>query len=241
MNSCVEGICDGSVGTGSDGSSVGSDPAGPRGAHAVGVAVAGPDDTQPRVATGVVAELEAEGYHDAEPVGRGGFGVVYRCNEPSLDRVVAIKVLSSDQDDLDLKRFALEQRAMGRVSGHPNIVPVFHSGLTFTGRPYIVMPAGLRRDHLDQRRRPRAYVQATLQYALCLAIAGDSDEARRVLAPALRTVAALGLSRLLLDEGLQLLRLAAVTVVADEFTAADPTTAANVREFMLSLAATPAV
>src|ERR1700744_6604214 len=28
---------------------------------------------------------------------------------------------------------------MGRVSGHPNIVPVLHSGLTFAGRPYIVM------------------------------------------------------------------------------------------------------
>jgi serine/threonine-protein kinase/serine/threonine-protein kinase PknK len=88
---------------------------------------------------GIVAELEAEGYHKAEPVGRGGFGVVYRCNEPSLDRVVAVKVLSSDQDDVDLEQFAREQRAMGRVSGHPNIVPVLHSGLTFTGRPYIVM------------------------------------------------------------------------------------------------------
>ena len=60
--------------------------------------------------------------------------------QPSLDRVVAIKVLSSDQDDLDLEHFDREQRAMGRVSGHPNIVPVLHSGLTFTGRPYIVMP-----------------------------------------------------------------------------------------------------
>ena len=99
-----------------------------------------PDDTRGSLATGIVAELEAEGYHDAEPVGRGGFGVVYRCNEPSLDRVVAIKVLSSDQDDLDLEHFDREQRAMGRVSGHPNIVPVLHSGLTFTGRPYIVMP-----------------------------------------------------------------------------------------------------
>jgi len=29
---------------------------------------------------------------------------------------------------------------MGRVSGHPNIVPVLHNGQTFTGRPYIVMP-----------------------------------------------------------------------------------------------------
>jgi serine/threonine-protein kinase/serine/threonine-protein kinase PknK len=98
----------------------------------------GPDATQ-HSSLGIVAELEAEGYHDAEPVGRGGFGVVYRCNEPSLDRVVAVKVLSSDQDDVDLEQFAREQRAMGRVSGHPNIVPVLHSGLTFTGRPYIVM------------------------------------------------------------------------------------------------------
>jgi serine/threonine-protein kinase PknK len=100
---------------------------------------ANPDETQRGLASGIVAELEAEGYHDAEPVGRGGFGVVYRCNEPSLDRVVAVKVLSSDQDDVDLEQFAREQRAMGRVSGHPNIVPVLHSGLTFTGRPYIVM------------------------------------------------------------------------------------------------------
>jgi serine/threonine-protein kinase/serine/threonine-protein kinase PknK len=102
--------------------------------------VSNPDVTQHSLTTGIVAELEAEGYHDAEPVGRGGFGVVYRCRQPSLDRVVAIKVLSSDQDDVDLEHFEREQRAMGRVSGHPNIVPVLHSGLTFTGRPYIVMP-----------------------------------------------------------------------------------------------------
>jgi ATP/maltotriose-dependent transcriptional regulator MalT len=99
-----------------------------------------PDHTQRGLASGIVAELEAEGYCDAEPVGRGGFGVVYRCTQPSLDRVVAIKVLSSDRDDVDLEHFDREQRAMGRVSGHPNIVPVLHSGLTFTGRPYIVMP-----------------------------------------------------------------------------------------------------
>src|SRR6202162_6570784 len=101
--------------------------------------MANPDDTQRRLASGSVAELEADGYQDAEPFGRGGYGVVYRCNEPSLNRVVAIKVLSSDQDDINLEHFDREQRAMGRVSGHPNIVPVLHSGLTFTGRPYIVM------------------------------------------------------------------------------------------------------
>ncbi len=99
-----------------------------------------PDETQRGVATGIVAELEAEGFYGAEPVGRGGFGVVYRCRRPSLDRVVAIKVLNTDSEDVDLESFEREQRAMGRVSGHPNIVPVLHSGLTFTGRPFIVMP-----------------------------------------------------------------------------------------------------
>jgi ATP/maltotriose-dependent transcriptional regulator MalT len=91
-------------------------------------------------AMGVVAELADEGLHEAKPVGRGAFGVVYSCWQTSLDRVVAVKILCSDPDDVDLERFDLEQRAMGRVSGHPNIVPVLQTGTTCTGRPYIVMP-----------------------------------------------------------------------------------------------------
>jgi ATP/maltotriose-dependent transcriptional regulator MalT len=101
---------------------------------------ASPDATRRRPVSGIVAELEAEGYDDAEPVGRGSFAVVYRCNQLSLDRVVAVKVLSSYLDDADLVYFEREQRAMGRVSGHPNVVPVLHSGRTSSGRPYLVMP-----------------------------------------------------------------------------------------------------
>jgi serine/threonine-protein kinase PknK len=69
-------------------------------------------------------------------------------------------------------------------------------------------------------------------------VAGKSDEAQRALAPALRTCAALGLSRLLIDEGPQMLRLAKDTAVADEFSSADPT---NVRDFVLSMAETSTV
>jgi serine/threonine-protein kinase PknK len=100
---------------------------------------AGPDAARRRPVSGIAAELAAEGYHDAEPVGRGNFAVVYRCKQLSLDRDVAVKVLSSYLDDDDVY-FEREQRAMGRVSGHPNVVPVLHSGRTSTGRPYIVMP-----------------------------------------------------------------------------------------------------
>jgi ATP/maltotriose-dependent transcriptional regulator MalT len=140
--------------------------------------VANPDDTQRGLASGIVAELEAEGYHDAEPVGRGGFGVVYRCSEPSLDRVVAVKVLSADPDDVDLEHFNLEQRAMGRVSGHPNIVPVLHSGLTFAGRPYIVMQYH-RRDTLGAWIRGHGPLGVREALAIGVRLAGALETAHR--------------------------------------------------------------
>src|SRR5262249_13445144 len=85
-------------------------------------------------------------------------------------------------------------------------------------------PARARLEHVDKSRRPRAHLHATIQLARCLAVTGDTDEAQRVLAPALRTCAALGLSRLLIDEGPQMLRVAADNVDTDEFSSADPTT-----------------
>jgi serine/threonine-protein kinase PknK len=100
--------------------------------------------------------------------------------------------------------------------------------------------ARARVDHVDQHKRPRAHLQATLQYAFCLAVAG-TNQAQRVLAPALRTCAALGLSHLLIDEGPQMLRLAKDTAVADEFSSADPTTSESVRDFVSGLAETSTV
>ena len=140
--------------------------------------MANPDATQTSPASGIVAELEAEGYHDAEPVGRGGFGVVYRCNEPSLDRVVAVKVLSSDPDDVDVEHFNREQRAMGRVSGHPNIVPVLHSGLTFAGRPYIVMQYH-RRDTLSAWIRGQGPLGVREALEIGVRLAGALETAHR--------------------------------------------------------------
>src|SRR5271165_1330249 len=87
----------------------------------------------------IAAELAAAGYDDAQEIGRGGFGAVYRCQQPSLDRTVAIKVLTTDLDPDNLQRFLREQRAMGKLSGHPNIVNIFQVGATKSGRPYIVM------------------------------------------------------------------------------------------------------
>jgi serine/threonine-protein kinase/serine/threonine-protein kinase PknK len=90
--------------------------------------------------------------------------------------------------------------------------------------------------HVDQDKRPRAYLGATLQLALCLAVAGDTHKAQRVLAPALRTCAALGFSRLLIDEGPQMVRLAQDTAATDEFSSSDPTSR-SVRDFVSNIAA----
>ena len=98
-----------------------------------------PHTTQQDVAYAIAEELVATGFEDVQEIGRGGFGVVFRCRQPSLDRTVAVKVLTADVDSENLARFFREQQAMGRVSGHPQIVTIHDVGKTASGRPFIVM------------------------------------------------------------------------------------------------------
>ncbi|MBV8178268.1 MAG: protein kinase [Mycobacterium sp.] len=92
------------------------------------------------LAPDIPAELRDAGFEDVAEIGRGGFGVVYRCAQPLLDRTVAVKVLTADLDGDNLDRFLREQHAMGRLSGHPHIVTILQVGTTTRGRPFIVMP-----------------------------------------------------------------------------------------------------
>lgn len=66
-----------------------------------------------------------------ERVGMGGFGAVYRAQDPQLQRTVALKLLQSTGDDHRdqhrINRFLIEGRAGARLQ-HPNIVPVFDAG-----------------------------------------------------------------------------------------------------------------
>src|SRR3979409_1730133 len=98
-----------------------------------------PLPTQGDVHAGIPAELVAAGFEHPEEIGRGGFGVVYRCTQRELDRTVAVKVLTADLEPDNLERFVREQVAMGKLSGHPHIVNIFQVGTTAAGRPYIVM------------------------------------------------------------------------------------------------------
>lgn len=85
-------------------------------------------------------DLGVPGLRVAREIGRGGFGVVYRAHEPELGREVAVKVLHERTGDDRVRRdFDRECRAMGTLSGHPNIVAVHRGGVTAAGAPYIVM------------------------------------------------------------------------------------------------------
>ncbi|MFF3572632.1 protein kinase domain-containing protein [Nocardia jiangxiensis] len=129
-----------------------------------------PLKTQHTAIYDVAAELTDAGFGDAQEIGRGGFGVVYRCNQVALDRVVAIKVLTGDLDEQDRERFVREQRAMGRLTGHPNIVGVLQVGTTTSGLPYLVMPF-YPQDSLEVwiRRHGPLSVEQTLQLGVKLA------------------------------------------------------------------------
>ncbi|WP_167114209.1 serine/threonine-protein kinase [Rhodococcus sp. A14] len=136
------------------------------------------DNTQRQVDADIVAELAAEGFEDASIAGRGGFGIVYRCRQPALDRLVAVKVLSPDPDHMDRARFLREQQAMGRLSGHPNIVHVLQAGITYTGRPYIVMPFH-RRDSLDSWITHHGALTTAETLAVGVKLAGALETAHR--------------------------------------------------------------
>jgi serine/threonine protein kinase len=73
-------------------------------------------------------------------------GFVYQARQPSLDRIVALKILSPalGQDPAFAERFAREARVLGKLN-HPNIVTVFEHGVsqpsTLNAQPfyYLIM------------------------------------------------------------------------------------------------------
>ena len=79
---------------------------------------------------------ELPGIESLRIIGRGGFATVYRGWQPAFHRDVAVKVLDGSPS---LARFQKEIRALGSLSGHPHVVPVYEAG-TVGGRPFLVMP-----------------------------------------------------------------------------------------------------
>jgi serine/threonine protein kinase len=85
-------------------------------------------------------------------IARGGMGAVYKGQQRTLKRPVAIKVLPPEMEDGDLQfveRFKHEAQAMARLS-HPNIVAVFDAGEVQVGR--VVPHASFTESASGERR-----------------------------------------------------------------------------------------
>src|SRR5262245_13805097 len=73
-------------------------------------------------------------------LGEGGMGSVYLARDPSIDRLVAIKLIlaGSHEDRQALReRFEREARAVGQLR-HRNIITIFDFG-EHDGEPFIAM------------------------------------------------------------------------------------------------------
>jgi serine/threonine protein kinase len=92
-------------------------------------------------------------------IGKGGMAMVYKAYQPSMDRYVAIKILSFQLIDNEefLGRFKQESRMIARLE-HPNILPIYAYGEDH-GIPYLVtryLNAGTLRDYLRSKIMPPA-------------------------------------------------------------------------------------
>jgi serine/threonine-protein kinase len=84
-------------------------------------------------------ELEGTRYRLLGRLGRGGMGGVFRVEDTTLEREVALKVLHLDDREGELSaRLAQEARVIAQLE-HPGIVPVHDAGTLPDGRPYYAM------------------------------------------------------------------------------------------------------
>jgi len=84
--------------------------------------------------------MHQDGYSNLQKIGEGGMAIVYRGIQESLNRPVAIKVLTQDlgEDDEARRRFERESYIIARLN-HPSIIHVIDKGINNEGMPFFVM------------------------------------------------------------------------------------------------------
>jgi len=97
---------------------------------------------------------EVGGFQILGQIGEGGMGAVFKAFDPSLNRVLAIKVIKNlHKSESAQERFQCEARSLARMR-HPGIIQIFSFGRDGENHPFIAMEylkGGSLREELSER------------------------------------------------------------------------------------------
>jgi serine/threonine-protein kinase len=147
------------------------------------------------------AKFSVPGYEVISKIGQGAMGMVFKARQISMDRIVAIKVLSPrySKDPAFVERFVREARAVAKLN-HENIIGGIDVGES-GGHHYFVMEfvdgvpvtSAMKRDgRLDERRT----LQIGLQVAKALSHAHRNGIVHRDIKPENVMLTANGVAKL---------------------------------------------